>query len=425
LTKLYIYVKINIYFRGVIAGENNFDNENKGCEALKNTLKIGKINGWEKPSKTKQKNHFQSERIRDAFKNNSSVKVIEAHVNEFERGGRKLRVASYCRVSTKEEEQVSSYETQVNYYQEYIQNNPDWEFAGIYADNGISGTSMKNRTSFLRMIEDCRQNKIDKIITKSVARFSRNSADCLNIARELRALKPPVTILFETDGIDTAQEGYEEPLSSAGVSAQNESLRKSRLINWSRRIRFSKGLVLFPTHSILGYDKDIYGKIVIVPKEAKIVRFIYKSYLNGKCTSEIAADLTKAEIPTVKGKKKWNTSAILSILRNEKYVGDALMQKTYTPDSLTHKSVKNIGQVKQYYKENNHIGIIERKDWNEVQNQLPQRLYKRSKKIKAEPKLKIKYVRNGNLQGFCVIDTDWNKKETEQFIKRINKERII
>ncbi|MEG2930653.1 MAG: recombinase family protein, partial [Ruthenibacterium sp.] len=347
---------------------------------MKQKIGIRKVSAWEKPSQADKAKHSASDKIHAAFHRENTVVVIPPTPAAAPQNGKKLRVAAYCRVSTDEENQISSYELQINYYRETIERNPDWTLAGIYADRGLSGTALKHRVGLLQMLDDCRAGKIDHIVTKSVARFSRNVRDCLALLDELLALKPPVDVDFEVDGINSARDRFETELFMSSFIAQSESVKKSRIIKWAWQIRFSKGLALMPTQCILGYDKDRNSNIVIVPREAKVIRYIYSSYLDGACTAEIAAALTKAQIPTVRGLCAWHSHAVRSILSSEKYVGDALMQKTYTPDCLSHKSVPNKGQLPQYYKRNHHPAIIARADWDEVQRQLVLRRFERPKK---------------------------------------------
>ncbi len=386
---------------------------------MKKIKGISSVKSWEKPSAKNRKKQIIAEgKIREAFKNESGVTVIPPHEKEEGVKGRKKRVAAYCRVSTDEESQTSSYELQINYYREHISRQPNWEFAGIYADRGLSGTAMKKRDGLLKLISDCKDGKVDHIITKSVSRFSRNVRDCLVIIDELLNLNPPVEVDFEVEGLNSAKDRFESQLFFSSYLAQNESVKKSAVIKWAWQIRFSKGLALMPTHSILGYDKDRDGRIVIVPKEAKVIRFIYNSYLAGMAKGEIAKALTDAGIPTVTGLARWSTGAVHSILSSEKYVGDALMQKTYTPDCLSHKAVKNNGHIPQYYKRNHHDAIISRQDWGEVQRQLISRRFERVKKLGAKT-VRFKSIRYGKLKGFYVIPIRHGEKIRKEFINTI------
>lgn len=274
-----------------------------------------------------------------------------------------MRVAAYCRVSTDDDAQSSSYELQLQHYREMINKNPDWELVDIYADEGISGTSVKKRVNFLRMIDDCHAGKIDMIITKSVSRFARNTLDCLDNVRKLKTLNPPVGVYFETEGFNTAESKNEFTLGIMSLVAQGESEQKSANIRWSIIQRFKKGIPIIPTHFLLGYDKDRFGNLFIVPQEAEVIKYIFNCYLDGLNAKEIANALTEAHIPTVKGHEIWSSSAIFNILRNEKYCGDVLMQKTYTIDCFTHKAIKNVGQVPQYRLRDHHPAIVPRDDW--------------------------------------------------------------
>lgn len=388
---------------------------------MKRNIGLGKVGTWEKPSKIEKQKRGAEERIRAAFQSDNAVVVIPPSVETEVPSGKKLRVAAYCRVSTDEENQISSYELQIHYYQEYIERNPDWELAGIYADRGLSGTAMKNRAGLLRMLDDCRAGKIDHIVTKSVARFSRNVRDCLATIDELLALKPPVDVDFEVDGINSARDRFETELFFSSFIAQNESIKKSRVIRWAWQIRFSKGLALMPTHSILGYDKDRDGNIVIVPKEAKVIRYIYAQYLDGSCTAEIASALTQAKIPTVRGGDIWHTGAVRNILRSEKYVGDALMQKTYTPDCLSHKSVPNKGHLPQYYKKHHHPAIIPRADWDEVQRQLVLRRFERICKKRSKPLYQARRIKNGYFKDYLVVPTRLSGCNLSLLVQQIEK----
>lgn len=289
----------------------------------------------------------------------------------------KLRVAAYCRVSTDTEAQAGSYELQIQYYTKYIKSNPDWIFAGVYADQGISGTSTKKRVQFLKMIEDCHQGKIDIILTKSVSRFARNTLDTIKYMRELKLLSSPVEIKFETEGLNTLDKNAEMMITFLSCVAQGESEAKSDSIRWSVRQRFANGFPLCPTYFLLGYDTDENKNMVIVEEEAVIVRFIYQQFLEGNSVQQIAEMLTENNIPTVKGNKVWSCSTLRSILRNERYCGDVLMQKTVTVDCLAHRSIKNTGQEKQYRMTNHHPAIISKEDWYTVQEMLKFRRYMR------------------------------------------------
>ena len=264
----------------------------------------------------------------------------------------KLRVAAYCRVSTDSDEQATSYEAQVEHYTEYIQKNPDWEFAGIYADDGISGTNTKKREEFNHMIDDCKAGNIDMIITKSISRFARNTLDCLKYIRQLKDMNIPV--LFEKESINTMDAKGEVLITIMASLAQQESQSLSQNVKLGLQYRYQQGKVQINHKRFLGYTKDADGNLIIDPEQAEIVKRIYREYLEGLSMDKIAAGLEHDGILTGAGGKRWHTSTINKILRNEKYIGDALLQKTYTTDFLNKTRVKNNGLVPQYYVEGNH-----------------------------------------------------------------------
>jgi site-specific DNA recombinase len=284
---------------------------------------------------------------------------------------RKKRVAAYCRVSTDQEEQLSSYEAQVNYYTTNIQKHPDYECAGIYADEGISGTNTKKREQFNKMIEDCKAGKIDMIITKSISRFARNTLDTLTYVRLLKNLG--IEVLFEKENIRTLDSKGEVLLSILSSLAQDESRSISENSTWGIRRRFEQGKLHINHTKFLGYDKDKDGNLVINEKQAKIVRRIYKEFLDGKGANRIAKDLERDGVPNWHGKAKWYEGSIRKMLTNEKYKGDALLQKTYTVDFLSKKRADNTGQVPQYYVEDSHPAIIDKEMWEAVQLEMERR----------------------------------------------------
>lgn len=284
---------------------------------------------------------------------------------------RKQRVAAYCRVSTDMEEQESSYEAQVRHYTDYIQGNPAWELAGIYADEGISGTDTKKRDEFNRMVDACMAGQIDLIITKSISRFARNTVDCLRSIRQLKAQQ--VAVYFEKENINTMDAKGEVLITIMASLAQQESQSISQNVRMGIHYQYQQGKVRLNHTCFLGYTKDADGNLVIVPEEADIVRRIFMDFLAGKSTRKIATDLNKDNIPTATGRGKWHDSTIRSMLRNEKYMGDALLQKAYTVDFLTKKKAKNLGELPQYYVENNHEPIISREIFRQTQGELLRR----------------------------------------------------
>lgn len=283
----------------------------------------------------------------------------------------KKRMAAYCRVSTDQLEQLSSYEAQVNYYTSFINNSSEYECAGIYADEGISGTNTKKREQFNKMIEGCKDGKIDMIITKSISRFARNTLDCLNFVGQLKELG--VGVIFEKENINTLDGKGEVLISILASLAQDESRSISENSTWGIRRKFEQGKVVVNHNKFLGYDKDEEGNLIINEKQAKIVRRIYTDYLDGKGPNRISRELEDEGVPNWNGKAKWYESTIRKMLSNEKYKGDALLQKTYTVDFLTKKRVENNGEIPQYYVEESHPAIIDKEMWEAVQLEMDRR----------------------------------------------------
>ena len=304
-----------------------------------------------------------------------AVTVIPATLNLFTntsiRAPIKRRTAGYARVSTDNEEQLSSYEAQVDYYTRYIKSKSEWEFVGVYTDEGISATNTKKRDGFNRMIKDALDGKIDLIITKSVSRFARNTVDTLTTVRKLK--EKGVEVYFEKENIYTLDSKGELLITIMSSLAQEESRSISENVTWGQRKRFADGKVSLPYKHFLGYEKGENGVPKIIESEAKIVRLIYRWFLEGKTISAISRHLTNENILTPSGKKKWTTSTIRSILTNEKYKGDALLQKCYTIDFLTKKRKKNEGEVPQYYVKNSHEAIISPEVYDLVQEELKKR----------------------------------------------------
>ena len=291
---------------------------------------------------------------------------------------RPKRVAAYCRVSTDREEQEHSFETQKAMYTEMIMMKPTWQMAGIYADEGITGTVAKKRPGFMKMIEDCRKGKIDMIVTKSVSRFSRNNLDCLMYVRELKQLGIP--IIFEKEGINTIQVSSELLLTLFGALSQAESESISMNVKLGIRQSLKNGNVRFSYKTFLGYRKGADGQPEIVPEQADIVRRIYNDFLAGATYLEIAKQLTDENVPTMGGGNRWFSERIKSILKNEKYKGDALLQKTYITDPISKRVKKNNGELPMYYVENSHPAIVERRIFDRVQEEIARRAGK--KKVK-------------------------------------------
>lgn len=300
---------------------------------------------------------------------NSKVIVIPAKKKKGnsikELGKKKLRVAAYARVSTDSDEQATSYDAQVDHYTNYIKKNLDWEFAGVFSDEGVSGTYTKKRDGFNKMIEEAMEGNIDYIITKSISRFARNTLDCLKYIRKLKENNIPV--YFEKENINTMDAKGEVLLTIMASLAQQESQSLSQNVKLGFQYRFQQGQIQVNHNRFLGYTKDEDGKLVIIPEEAKTIKRIYREYLEGASLRDIAEGLEKDGILTGAGNKKWIPSSLDRILTNEKYMGDALLQKTYTVDFLNKKRVLNDGIVPQYYVENSHEAIIPKEIFMRVQ----------------------------------------------------------
>ena len=287
----------------------------------------------------------------------------------------KMRVAAYCRVSTDSEEQLNSYEAQKTYYTQKIQDSPDWEMAGIYADEGISGTSLKKRTQFNKMITACKRGRIDLIITKSLSRFARNTVDCLDTVRLLKA--NGIGVYFEKENINTLTESSEFLVTLFSGFAQAESESLSKNVTWGKEKSAKAGKVTFQYKKMLGYRKGADGQPEIVPEEAEIIRRIYHRYLDGCTLGKIKKELDEDGIPTAQGVECWSSAIIHNILTNEKYIGDALLLKTYVTDCITKKVKKNMGERPMYYVENNHPAVISRELFDLVQKEMTRRSSKR------------------------------------------------
>ncbi len=346
----------------------------------------------------------QKARIRQRYKgiDPEELEVIPALPPEdIFKTEKKLRVAVYARVSTDDPRQTSSYELQKNHYQDVVNKNPNWMLVEIYADEGISGTSLQHRDAFKKMIEDCEAGKIDLIITKSVSRFARNVVDCIRYVRELSSLRPPVGVFFETEHLNTLDPKSEMILSFMSTLAQEESHTKSEIMNSSIEMRFRRGIFLTPP--LLGYDQDENGDLVINPHEAKIVQLIFYMYLNGSSTQQIADSLTELSCKTKKNNDVWSSSTILQILQNERHCGDVLARKTWTPNYLDHKSRKNNQDRNQYRKVGHHEAIISRDDFIAVQKLITNAKYG-NKEILPE----LHVIQEGSLSGFISINPRWS-----------------
>lgn len=322
--------------------------------------------------------------------------------------GHLFRVCAYCRVSTDNDEQLSSYELQQAHYKQLANDHPNWELRRIFADEGISGTSLKNRDEFNAMIEACRHGEYDLIVTKSVSRFARNLVDCISLIRMLKGLTPPVGVFFETDNLYTLSENTEFMLSFLATFAQEESVKKSEAMNWSLTQRFKDGKLLTPAP--LGYDrqKDVTGRyikyapLVINEAEAQIVRFIFDAYLAGWSQENIAAFLTDIGCETKTGATGWNSGSIGYILTNERYCGNVLTWKTFTADLYEHKHKRNRQDRDQYLYRDRHDAIISVEKFEAVQVLLENRKHHMRGSL---PSMHV--IDEGIFRGFIPINHHW------------------
>lgn len=362
------------------------------------------------------KNFMASNDIKDQIRNRykggdlNTREVIAAlpEENIFDNANEK-RVAIYARVSTDDPRQTTSYELQKNYYESFVSRQPNWKLSKIYADEGISGTSLRRRKAFLEMIDDCKAGKIDLIVTKSVSRFARNVVDCISYIRDLQALRPPVGVFFENEYVYTLNDSMEMALTFQSTVAQEESHIKSKSMNASIEMRFSSGILLTPP--LLGYDRDEDGNLVINEEEAKTVRLAFFMYLYGYSTQDIAETLAKLGRRTKKGNTRWTTNSILQILQNERHCGDVLARKTWTPNYLDHKSRKNKLNKPQYRWRDHHEAIVSRDDFLAVQHLISNAKYGNKEIL---PKLHV--VTEGMLAGFVSVNPRWSAFSAEDYI---------
>ena len=343
---------------------------------------------------------------------------------------RSLRVAAYCRVSTEEEEQQSSYEAQCSYYTEKIMTTPGWTMVDIYADEGISGTSTRKRDDFNRMIRHCRKGKIDLILTKSISRFARNTVDCLNYIRALKAMG--IGICFEKENIDTLSMDSELIVTFMGAFAQSESESMSKNISWGKRKAMKDGKVTVNFNKLYGYRQEKDQPPEIIPEHAAVIQSIVKDYLQGASLRNIQERLFQEDIPSPSGEMEWKISAIRSILTNEKYCGDVLMQKTFVQDCISKKVVKNTGQLPMYLVQDNHPAIITREQYRAVQAEMSRRNAGLSPSRKNAPTGKTSYASKyalserlvcgecGTLYRRCVWSRNGKKKVVWRCVSRLD-----
>lgn len=369
-----------------------------------------------------QRRKLMQDEIAENQRSNGVIVIPPKKLQEVQQERPKLRVAAYCRVSTQEEEQVGSFDMQIRHFTQRIEGNPDWELVEIYQGEGISATTVKKRLGFQKMIADAVDGKIDLILTKSISRFGRNIVDILDNLNVLSALTPPVSVEFETEHITYTGDGKNNLLIVLlSALAEMESQQKSEAIKAGIRWRMAEGIYKFSVQNTLGFYRDHFGRLVIEPTEARIVEYIYESCLEGGTPSEIAAALTEQGIKSPMGNDSWSAGTVRSILRNEKYCGDALMQKTYTKDFRTHKSVKNT-DLNMYFKENHHTAIIKKEDWLKVQKLL-------SEWHTSPHKAKLRFlsnrfvahrVKDGLFKGYLILDSRWSPAERQEFMKIVD-----
>ena len=302
---------------------------------------------------------------------------------------RQLRVAAYCRVSTDDEEQLTSYEAQKNYYTDKIMTNKEWTMAGIFADEGITGTSARKRPEFLRMIRQCKQGKIDIVLTKSISRFARNTVDCLNYVRALKELG--IAVIFEKENMNTLEIDSEILITMLGAFAQSESESISTNVRWGKRQALKEGKAIINYKHLYGYRKGADGRPEIIPEQAEVVRKIYDLFLSGTPIRGILKYLNANSIPNISGGSQWAKNAVNSILINEKYCGDVLLQKTYIDDCINKKVKKNTGQLPMYLVQNHHEGIISRETFDAAQAELARRSAGKSPSKKNAPTGRSRY----------------------------------
>ena len=307
----------------------------------------------------------------------------------------KLKVAAYARVSTDEAEQLNSYKTQCDYYTSYIQGKLEWEFVGLYADEGITGTSAKRRKEFQRLIRDAMDGKIDLILVKSVSRFARNTVDSLQTVRKLR--DKGVKIYFEKENIDSLDAKCDMILSIYSSLAEEESRSISTNIRWAHQKKVERGEVVLNFNNIYGYQQDENKNVTIKIQEAEVVREIYHKYLIGYSIRRIIRELKENEIKSPLGSSKWSSSTIKGILESEKYIGDVILQKTYKRDFLTQRRVRNTGQAPQKYVENNHPAIIDKGTWKAVRAELKRRNELRSVERTGKGRYNGQYAFSGKI----------------------------
>lgn len=337
------------------------------------------------------------------------VRIIEP-TKELQR--QKKKVCAYARVSTDNKSQEESLDNQIQYYENIISNNPDYEFVEVFADKGISGTTDR-RPEFQRMLSFCREGKVDLIITKSISRFARNTTIVLGVVRELRSIG--VEVRFEKENINTLSGDGEFILTVLSSFAQEESKNVSDNLKWRAKRKFMQGELILNTNRFLGYDKNEFGELVINREEAEIVTRIFNEYIRGKGVTTIAKGLNNDNVSTVTG-ARWQEATILGILKNEKYKGDAILQKYYTPENKKKYTVRNKGQLDSYYIEDNHSPIVSREMWEEVQIEITRRAEAKGNIANQTDKYRKRYELSGILYcskcGSTLKRRVWNSNKS-------------
>lgn len=337
---------------------------------------------------------------------------------------KRLRIAAYCRVSTDLDEQDGSYEAQVEHYSEKIKRTDSWTLAGIYADDGKSGTNTKKRSDFNAMIKDALDGKIDIIVTKSVSRFARNTVDSLMTIRKLK--EKNIAVIFEKENINTLDGTGEILITILSSLAQEESRNISENVKWGIVRRFEKGKVMVNHNKFMGYTKNSEGELVIVPEEVEVVKLVFRLYLEGLSAEKIARYLGAQGIKTATGLDKWEETVVRRMLSNEKYMGDALLQKTYTVDFQTKRKVMNNGIVPQYYVEDDHEAIISKELFYQVQEEIARRASMWKPAVSRKKNQQSKYSSMYALTGIVICgecDRDyrrvtWSRNEKKKIVWR-------
>lgn len=394
-------------------------------------LDVDRIERSRLHKQTENKREIERQRIHESLARNKSgesqLTVIEPRqIDRKDRIACKQRVGAYVRVSTQEEAQVGSFEMQVKHFTDEINDNPAYEMVKIYTDEGVSGTQVSRRNGFLEMIEDAKAGKLDLILTKSITRFGRNAADILSTLQMMDGLNPPVTVIFESDHIDTADGKNKILISIMSALSELESQLKSEAIKSGIVYQMQNGICKFSVKNTLGYYRDYAGVVRVEKDAAELVRYIFDEFLSGGSPSEIANALTQSGFSSPTRMPHWRAETIKGILSNEKYCGDVLYQKTYTQSYITHLSKNNNGVLRQWHWTNRHEAIISKDKWLKAQELLKLKEWsKKHHKIAEMPKrFVVSCVKSGTLAGFYIIDPTWDKEERDKFLELIKSDSI-